>query len=129
MRPEKILVVEDHPDHREVIQMQLRFLGWESDTAVDGQEALEKIKTTVPEAILLDIMLPRIDGFEVARSLKRNPEYRDIPIVAVTALAGPEDRERCLKAGCDDYISKPFTHNDLKTRLDNLLSKDRHRSH
>ena len=129
MRPEKILLVEDHPDHREVIQMQLKFLGWESEIAVDGEEALEKVKTTLPEVILLDIMIPKINGFEVARSLRKNPEYRDIPILAVTALAAPADRERCLRAGCDDYLAKPFTHHDLKKRLDSLLSKDRHSLH
>ncbi len=125
MNSEKILVVEDNPDHVELIQLQLQFLGWESEVAMDGEEALEKVKTSPPKVILLDIMMPKIDGFEVARCLKKSPEYQNILILAVTALAAPEDRERCLKAGCNDYLAKPFTHRELKEHLEKLLATDR----
>lgn len=122
MRTEKILVVEDIRDQVELLQLQLRFLGWESIAARDGLEALKQLKLIRPKLILLDMATPRLDGFELARSLKGNPEYRDIPVLAVTALAMPGDRERCLAAGCDDYLPKPFTHRELQEHLRRLLS-------
>ena len=121
MSLEKILVVEDNMDNLELLQLQLKFLGWDSVPARSGDEALEKLENLVPGLILVDMVMPHMDGFELARSLKKNPKYRDVPILAVTALAMPGDRERCLRAGCDGYISKPFTHRDLEKLLSHLL--------
>ena len=123
MSLEKILVVEDNWDNLELLQLQLKFLGWESVPARSGVEALEKLENLVPAAILVDMVMSHMDGFALARSLKKNPKYRDVPILAVTALAMPGDRERCLKAGCDGYISKPFTHRDLQRFLRHVLSR------
>ena len=124
MSLEKILVVEDNWDNLELLQLQLKFLGWESVPARSGVEALEKLENFVPALILVDMVMSHMDGFALARSLKKNPKYRDVPILAVTALAMPGDRERCLKAGCDGYISKPFTHRDLQRFLRHVLSSD-----
>ena len=121
MTLQKILVVEDHRDLLELLQLQLKFLGWESISAGNGLEALEKLKDARPAVILLDMGMPKMNGFELARHLKNDPDYRDIPILAVTGLAMPGDRERCLAAGCDDYIAKPLTHRDLQKYLTRLL--------
>ena len=121
MSLEKILVVEDNIDNLELLQLQLKFLGWESVPARSGVEALEQLENLAPAAILVDMVMSRMDGFALARSLKKNPKYRDVPILAVTALAMPGDRERCLRAGCDGYISKPFTHRDLQKFLRHVL--------
>lgn len=117
----KILVVEDHRDLLELLQIELKFLGWESIPAQHGREALEKLKDIRPAAILLDMVMPEMDGFELAEHLKNNPDYRDIPILAVTGLAMPGDREKCLAAGCDDYIAKPVTHRDLQKYITRFL--------
>ncbi|MFQ5853187.1 MAG: response regulator [Candidatus Binatia bacterium] len=122
MSSEKILVVDDHKDGLELLQLQLQSLGWEAIPARSGREALEKIKSVRPSLIVLNMLMPEMNGFEVARSLKKDPSYRDIPILAATGLAMPGDQERCLEAGCDDYIPKPFTHRDLQERLTRLLS-------
>ncbi|MGH7770967.1 MAG: response regulator [Candidatus Binatia bacterium] len=122
MRPEKVLVVDDHRDILELLTTQLGLLGWEAVPASSGQEALEKLKGVTPRLILLDMRMPEMDGFEFVRYLRRNPDHRDIPILAVTALAMPGDREHCLKVGCDDCISKPFTLQDLQQRLTFLMS-------
>jgi CheY-like chemotaxis protein len=86
-------------------------------TATNGQEALEKVVSAKPDAIVLDMVMPEMDGFEVARTLKSQVDYRDIPIVAATSLWSRGDRERCLAAGCDDYVAKPFTLQQLEQLL------------
>ncbi len=122
MSPGKILIVDDHREILEFLTIHLKSLGWEVTPASNGKEALEKVKVIRPDLIILDMQMPEINGFEVVRSLKNNPNYRDIPILAATALAMPGDRERCLQAGCDDYIAKPFTEQNLKEHVTTLLS-------
>src|SRR6266581_3907589 len=106
-RPAKVLVVEDHPDLLQFLELVLTRRGWDVITSSSGREALDKLKYTSPRLILL----------------KRCPHYRDIPILAVTGLAGFDSRELCLEAGCDDYIAKPFTLADLQDRITRLLSR------
>jgi CheY-like chemotaxis protein len=122
MSSERILVVEDNRDSLELLKTQLKFLGWEVVPASSGREALEKVRTNQPDLVVLDMLMPEIDGFQVARMLKSDPDWKRIPILAATALAMPGDRERCLAAGCDDYLSKPFTHRELKEHLKRLLA-------
>jgi len=122
-RPAKVLVVEDHPDLLQFLDLVLTRHGWDVITSSSGREALDKLKYTSPRLILLDMWMPGMDGFELARFLKRCPHYRDIPILAVTGLAGFDSRELCLEAGCDDYIAKPFTLADLRDRITRLLSR------
>lgn len=119
----KILLVDDHQDFRELLTLQLRFFGLKVIGVRGGQEALEILQTFVPDLILLDMWMPEMDGFKVVRLVRQNPKYRDIPILATTAMAMPESRDQCLRAGCDDCILKPFRFRELRERLTDLLGK------
>lgn len=121
MNMRTILIVDDEMKSRELLTRVLGGSGWEVITANNGRDALEKIKISRPHVIVLDMTMPEMDGFEVARSLKSNPEYRTIPILAATGLCGWRDRQRCLAAGCDDYVAKPFTVQQLQQHLVSLL--------
>jgi two-component system cell cycle response regulator DivK len=106
--PRKILIVEDNEDNRELAVKVLRNKGFETVTAVDGEEAIEKAVSEKPDLILLDISLPKLDGYEVAKRLKSMEEFKEIPIVAFTAHAMKGDREKVIVAGFEGYISKPI---------------------
>ena len=121
MPPQKILIVDNEARILERLSHLLTASGWSVTTAINGKDALEKIKTSRPDAIVLDMIMPEMDGFQVARSLKSHPDYHSIPILAATSLSSRADRERCLAAGCDDYVAKPFSIQQLQQRLDALL--------
>lgn len=121
MPPQKILIVDNEAQILARLSHLLTASGWNVITAINGKDALEKVKTSRPDAIVLDMIMPEMDGFQVARSLKSHPDYRSIPIVAATSLSTRADRERCLAAGCDDYVAKPFTMKELQQRLNSLL--------
>ena len=121
MNMRTILIVDDEMKSRELLSRVLGGSGWDVITANNGRDALEKIKISRPHVIVLDMTMPEMDGFEVARSLKSNPEYRTIPILAATGLCSWGDRQRCLAAGCDDYVAKPFTVQQLQQHLVSLL--------
>ena len=121
MNMRTILIVDDELKSRELLRRVLGGSGWDVITANNGRDALEKIKISRPHAIVLDMTMPEMDGFEVARTLKSNPEYRTIPILAATGLCSWGDRQRCLAAGCDDYVAKPFTVQQLQQHLVSLL--------
>lgn len=104
----KVLIVDDNQDSRELVVKILKARGYQMIEAVDGEEALEKAAAEKPDLILMDRSLPKIDGYEVTRRLKGREEFKDIPIVALTAHAMTGDREKALEAGCDGYISKPI---------------------
>ncbi len=106
--PWKILIVEDNQDNRELAVKVLRNKGFETVEAVDGEEALEKAVSEKPDLILLDISLPKLTGYEVAKRLKSMEEFKEIPIVAFTAHAMTGDREKVIVAGFEGYISKPI---------------------
>lgn len=106
--PGKILIVDDNQDSRELVVKVLKNRGYQTIEAVDGEEALEKAVGERPDLILMDRSLPKIDGYEVTRRLKSQEEFKDIPIVALTAHAMRGDREKALEAGCEGYISKPI---------------------
>jgi len=106
--PRKILIVEDNEDNRELAVKVLRNKGFETVEAVDGEQAIEKAVSEKPDLILLDISLPKLDGYEVAKRLKEMDEFKEIPIVAFTAHAMKGDREKVISAGFEGYISKPI---------------------
>ncbi len=106
--PRKILIVEDNEDNRELAVKVLRNKGFETVTAVDGEEAIEKAVSEKPDLILLDISLPKLNGYEVAKRLKSMEEFKEIPLVAFTAHAMKGDREKVIIAGFEGYISKPI---------------------
>jgi two-component system cell cycle response regulator len=117
----KVLVVDDNVQNLELLVAYLESLGCRVSTAVDGIDALEKVQAEQPDLILLDIMMPRMSGFEVCRKLKSDPEARDIPICMVTALTELGDIERAVESGTDDFISKPVNRLELLTRVKSLL--------
>ncbi len=117
----RILVVDDNEQNLELLLACLEELGCSLESAVDGVEALEKIQQSPPDLILLDIMMPRMSGFEVCRKLKTDPATRDIPIIMVTALHELGDIERGVESGTDDFISKPVNRLELITRVRSLL--------
>lgn len=110
-----ILVIEDQELNRKVVRILLQSKGYKVIEAVNAAEALVCLKQDVPALILMDIALPGQSGEELTRQIKANPDWCDIPIIALTAAAMSGDRERLLKAGCDDYLSKPIdTHEFLR---------------
>jgi CheY-like chemotaxis protein len=119
----KILLVEDNPATIEVVQKELEFLGYDTLTADDGGKAVEMAAAHLPDLIIMDISLPKIDGLEATALIRKNPQTQSIPILAATARALPGDREKCLQGGCNDYIAKPFTHRELGVALRKLLKE------
>ena len=119
----KILLVEDNPATIDVIQKELVFLGYESVVAEDGKEGVDKATSIMPDLIIMDISLPKMDGLEASTAIRKSPKTQAIPILAATARALPGDKEKCLQAGCDDYIAKPFTHRELGAAIKKLLKE------
>ncbi len=117
----KILLVDDIAINLELQKAYLQGAGYEVVMAMDGEEALRKVYTESPDLILLDIMMPKKNGYEVCRILKNDPTTRFIPIIMVTALKDIEDKIRGIEAGADDFISKPFNKTELMVRVRSLL--------
>lgn len=118
--PRRILVVDDVKENRELLEGILAGLGHEAELAADGIEALAKLKLDI-DLVLLDIQMPGMDGFEVARRIRQDPEVAHIPIIMVTALTSKEDRLRAVEAGANDFIAKPVDKIEVKVRTDSLL--------
>lgn len=119
----QILLVEDDRDTAELMQMELEGLGYEVRVAVNGVKAVERATSEPPDLIVMDILLPGMDGLRAAGRMRENPKTQAIPILAATALAKQGDREKCLAGGCDDYIAKPFTHLQLGAAIRKLLAQ------
>ena len=117
----KILVVDDNAQNLELLVAYLEGLDCQIATAADGLEALEKVQDDPPDLVVLDVMMPRMSGFEVCRKLKSDPQTREIPILMVTALTEMVDIERGVDSGTDDFISKPVNRLELMTRVKSLL--------
>jgi len=119
----KILVIDDEPDAVELVEFNLRSAGYEVVTAADGAEALKKARAHSPDLVVLDVMLPEVDGLEVCKILRRDPATSGIPIIMLTAKAAEIDRVLGLELGADDYITKPFSPRELVLRIKNLLKR------
>ncbi|MBR0717799.1 response regulator [Bradyrhizobium liaoningense] len=117
----RILYIEDNEDNIYMVSRRLHRKGYEVLVARDGTEGLAQAKAQVPDLILMDLGLPVLDGWEVTRQLRQAPETAAIPIVALSAHAMPEDRERALAAGCNDFIAKPTDFPHLLDRIKALL--------
>jgi two-component system cell cycle response regulator len=117
----KVLVVDDNAQNLELLVAYLDGLQCKVATAVDGVDALDKVHREDPDLILLDVMMPRMSGFEVCRKVKSDPQTRDIPIIMVTALNELGDIERGVECGTDDFITKPVNRLELVTRVRSLL--------
>jgi putative two-component system response regulator len=116
-----ILVVDDQPQNIELLEAYLVPQGYEIVKAANGEEALEKLSSSQIDLILLDVMMPGMDGFEVTRRVRRDDKKRLLPIILVTALRETEDRVKGIEAGCDDFISKPVDKTELLARVRSLL--------
>ena len=116
----KILVIEDNDDNRDILKQQLEYLGYEVVEASDGLEGLNQVAKEQPDLVIVDIMMPGIDGKEVTRRLRADSKTRDLPVLAATVLFHSEDIHSCLAAGCNDVLTKPFTLKQLKDRLEKL---------
>ena len=114
----KILIIEENDDSRDILKHQLEYLGYEVVEAVDGLEGLNQVEKEKPDLVIVDVMMPGIDGKEVARRLRADSKTKDLPIIAATVLFHTEDIHSCLTAGCNDVLSKPFTLQQLKDRLE-----------
>lgn len=117
----RILVVDDEPDTQELIAFNLKNAGYDIITADDGAEALQKARTQAPDLIVLDLMIPELDGLEVCKLLRRDPLTRNVPIVMLTAKGSEVDRVLGLELGANDYVTKPFSPRELVLRVRNLL--------
>ncbi len=116
-RAGRVLVVDDEPLNRELLEDLLAPLGYEVETAQDGEEALRAVRDSPPDVVLLDVMMPGMDGFQVARRLKSGEETRPIPIVMVTSLTEVADRVRALEAGAGDFLTKPVDKAELRATV------------
>jgi len=117
----RILLIEDNEQNRYLVTYLLQARGWEVVHAVDGPTGLALAATVAPALILLDIQLPGMDGYAVARALRESPALAAIPVVAVTSYAMAGDRERCIEAGCNGYIEKPIDPQVFATQVEQFL--------
>jgi CheY-like chemotaxis protein len=120
-----VLLVEDNESNREMLSSYLRVRGSAVRVAATGAEAIALAKEQVPDVILMDVQIPEMDGLEATRLLRAEPALRLTPIIALTALAMPGDRERCLEAGMDDYLTKPVGLKELYRTLTNWVNRAR----
>ena len=118
----KILVVEDDSANRDMLVRYLMLMGYQIVIALDGMQAVTLAEAERPDLILMDMQLPVMDGWEATRRIKAAPATRSVPVVALTAYAMDDERQRCLEAGCDDYETKPLVFPRLLRKLRSLLS-------
>ncbi len=117
----KVLIAEDNPDSLEIITFQMEMMGYSVIAAKHGQEAVEKAVEEEPQLIVMDIMMPKMDGREATRIIRSNPKTQNIPILASTVLFRKSDLKSCIDAGCNDYITKPFTLKQLQGKIQSFI--------
>ncbi|MEW6219254.1 MAG: response regulator [Thermodesulfobacteriota bacterium] len=122
-RPAVILIADDHPDTVELLVKRFRAEGYRTLTAVDGESALDQAREALPDCVILDVRMPKLDGFEVCRLLKADPRTRYTPILMLTAQRGVPNKVKGLTIGADDYLTKPFDFKELAVRVKSLLAK------
>ena len=120
---QKILVVDDEPEAVELVEFNLKQAGFDVASATDGAEALKKARSLQPSLVVLDLMLPEVDGMEVCKLLRHDPATATIPIIMLTAKAAEIDRVLGLELGADDYVTKPFSPRELVLRVKSLLRR------
>ncbi|MFH1874534.1 MAG: HD domain-containing phosphohydrolase [Pseudomonadota bacterium] len=117
----KILIVDDNRVNVELLRTQLKPYPYDLETAFDGEDALDKVNKTNPDLILLDLMMPKVSGFEVCKAIKRNKNTQFIPIIVITALQELDDKLKAIELGADDFLIKPINRLELTTRIKSLL--------
>ena len=118
----KVLIVEDGPPLNRMIQFLFTSKGYSTEYAYNGIEALEILKKTTPDAIILDLMMPEMDGYELCETLKKNKQYKETPIIVLSALNADKNRDRLISMGASDYIEKPFISADLLEKVSAALT-------
>jgi CheY-like chemotaxis protein len=121
LQASRVLIADDIPQNRELLEAYLASEGYTILVAGDGQETMQMVDRHQPDLILLDIMMPRMSGYEVCVQIKSDPARRNIPVLIVTALNEPGDIEKAVNAGCDDFLTKPVNGLELRTRVRSLL--------
>jgi len=122
-RPSRILVVDDEPGNLFLLEGLLSEEGFEVITALNGKDAITLAKSELPDVVLLDIMMPQMDGYQTIGVIRENPSFARLPIIALTAKAMKGDREKCLDAGASDYLAKPVNTDQLLATLRNWLHR------
>ena len=121
----KILIIEDNEENRDALSRRLQRRGFQVVLAEDGLEGMEKVRLEKPDIVLMDMNMPKLDGWEATRQLKADPATRDVPIIALTAHAMAGDRERSLEVGCADYHTKPVEMAKLLGQIEAFLAPGR----
>jgi DNA-binding response OmpR family regulator len=120
-----VLIADDEPNILLSLQFLMKKTGYEVRTAKDGEEALAEIVRAAPDLVLLDVMMPKIDGFSICERIRANPEWNDVRIIMLTARGRDIEREKGLALGADDYITKPFSTKDAIARVEAVLARSR----
>ena len=118
----KILIVDDEVYILHILDFSLGAEGYEVITAADGEEAIDKARLEKPDLVVLDVMMPKVDGFEACRRLKNDPETRELPVILLTAKGREVDRKMGIEVGADDYMVKPFSPSKLIQKIESFLS-------
>jgi DNA-binding response OmpR family regulator len=121
-QPPRVLIADDDPQGVELLEAYLSSTDFEIETATDGEETLRKVREWQPDLILLDIMMPKISGFEVCKRLRADPAMQHIGVLMITALDQPSDVDRAVEAGTDDYLTKPIHKTELLVRVRAILT-------
>ncbi|HEV3144290.1 MAG TPA: response regulator [Gemmataceae bacterium] len=121
----RILIAEDNPQGVELLEAFLSDMPYEIRSARDGEATLKLVREWQPDLVLLDIMMPKLSGFEVCKQLRQDPATRDLPIIMVTALDQPSDVERAVEAGTSDFLTKPIHKTELRLRIEAMLASRR----
>lgn len=124
----KALIVEDDPDARKVLSLILKLDGYQIHTAPGGQEAITLLGTLVPDVILLDVMMPGMDGYQVCQWVRSNPATANVPVVMLSGKADPESVAHGMEVGADEYLAKPITPSNLTAQLKAVLARTATRS-
>jgi two-component system alkaline phosphatase synthesis response regulator PhoP len=123
----RILIADDNPQGSELLEAYLAGTDYETATAADGEETLRKVRDWRPDLILLDVMMPKISGFEVCKRLRADPQTHDIAILMITALDQPSDVDRAVEAGTNDFLTKPINKAELLLRIRAALKSRQHK--
>lgn len=126
-RPPRVLIADDNPQGVELLEAYLAETDYDIQTAADGDETLQKVHSWQPDLILLDVMMPKISGFEVCKRLRANPATRDVAVLMVTALDQHSDIDRAVEAGTNDFLTKPINKKELLLRVQAALQSRRYK--
>ncbi len=120
-----VLIVDDESYIVKSLSFVMNNAGFETGSASDGEEALRKVDEMVPDLVILDVMMPKLDGFEVCKAIRANPAWSTIKIIMLTAKGRDSEREKGLALGADDYLTKPFSTRDILKRVQEMMNEER----